>query len=114
MLEQQKRAAAKRPGGLGAEVYARIVMDLDGYYDNIFRETQASWLLTRDGLAQMREKYPDSLEILSVSAKLATQAEDRALAQKLFEQIGDRYLPNTWRTPERFVHYRHWAQTGAW
>ncbi len=107
-------AAAKRSDGLGAEVYARIVADLHDYYDNVFRETQASWLLTRDGLAQMRAKYPDSLSILSVSAKLAVQAEDRALAQKLFEQIGDRYLPDTWHTPERFVHYRHWVQTGTW
>lgn len=107
-------AAAKRPDGLGTEAYARIVINLSGYYDNVFRETQASWLQTRDGLALMRKQYPDSLEILSVSAKLATLAENRELAKELFDQLGDRYLPDVWRKPERFVHYRHWARTGRW
>ena len=107
-------AASRRPGGLGAETYARIVMNLYGYYDNVFRDTQVSWLTTRDGLAQMRDKYPESLEILSGSAHLAVLAEDRAVAGKLFEQLGDRYLADTWRTPKRFVRCRRWAQTGRW
>ena len=89
-------------------------MNLYGYYDNVFRDTQVSWLTTRDGLAQMRDKYPESLEILSASAHLAVLAEDRAVAGKLFEQLGDRYLADTWRTPKRFVRCRRWAQTGQW
>ena len=107
-------AAAKRPGGLGAEGYARVVVRLSGFYDNVFRETRASWLQTREGLALMRREYPDSLEILSYSAKMATLAESRELAKELFDQIGDRYLPNVWYKPEHFTHYRHWAQTGQW
>jgi hypothetical protein len=29
-----------RPGGLGAETYARVVDDMSGYYDNVFRESK--------------------------------------------------------------------------
>lgn len=107
-------AAAKRPGGLGAETYARVVINLHGYYDNVFHETQASWLLTREGLAQLRRKYPASVGLLHVSAELAVLAEDRPLAKELFDQIGDGYLPDQWYKPARFVQYRQWAQTGHW
>lgn len=106
--------AAERPDGLGAEVYARIVIRLQGTYDNIFRESKASWPKTKEGLELMRKKYPDSLEILSRSAKLATFAADRECAKGLFEQLGDKYLPDVWGKPERFAHYRNWANTGKW
>ncbi len=106
--------AAARPDGLGPESYARIVISLRAYYDNVFRDTKATWPQTREGLERMRAKYPDSLDILSESALLATMAEDRALARELFERLGDRYLASVWRKPERFAHYRHWAETGQW
>jgi hypothetical protein len=106
--------AAARPDGLGVEVYARIVCWQRGFYENVFRETKASWPKTREGMAELLRKYPNSLGLLSEAAMLATMAEDRALAKVLFDRIGDRYLPATWRTPERFVHFRHWAETGNW
>jgi hypothetical protein len=43
---------------------------------------------------------------------LATLADDRAAAKQWFDLLGDRYLPSVWRTPEAFVHRRHWAATG--
>jgi hypothetical protein len=106
--------ASARPDGLGAETYARIVIVLWRYYDNIFRETKASWPRVREGLEQMRKKYPESLDIISQTAMLATLAEDRALAKEMFDQLGDTYLKDVWSKPERFVHYRKWAETGAW
>ncbi len=113
-VEAYAEQAAERTGGLGAEVYARIAMHLRGYYDNIYRETRLSWPKTREGLAQLREKYPESLEILSQSAMLATMGQDRELAKEMFAQLDGRYLPSVWRKPERFVHYRTWAETGEW
>ena len=112
--EAYAEQAAARPDGLGAEVYARIVSRLRGFYENVFRETKASWPKTREGLAEMLRKYPDSLGWLSEAAMLATMAEDRALAKELFDRIGDRYLPSVWRKPERLAHFRHWAETGDW
>ncbi|MHA3771796.1 hypothetical protein ACXR0O_09700 [Verrucomicrobiota bacterium sgz303538] len=105
---------AERPDGLGAEMYARIVMNLRGYHENIFRETKASWPKTREGLEQLRKKYPKSLEFVNQTAMLATVAQDRELAKEMFDQLGDNYMPSVWRKPERFAHYRNWANTGEW
>jgi hypothetical protein len=105
---------AARPEGLGAELYARIVIRQRGFYENVFRETKASWPRTKEGLTAMIEKYPESLGILSEAAILATHAQDQATAKAWYAKIGDRYLPSVFRKPERFVHYRHWAETGQW
>lgn len=107
----EKAAAAEvnRPGGLGAEGYAEVVVNLLGYYDNIFSETQASWRLTKEGCEILRQKYPASREILNVYCVLACQAEDRGEARALFKELGNRYKPSVWRKEERFVKARDWA-----
>ncbi|MEY2563353.1 MAG: hypothetical protein QOH88_1546 [Verrucomicrobiota bacterium] len=109
--EEYAEQAAARRDGLGAEVYARIVASLRGYYDNIFHETKASWPTTRDGLAQIRKRCPESLDTISETALLAVLAEDRAVAKSMFDQLGDKYLENVWRTPEYFLRCRQWAET---
>ena len=111
--EDYAAQAAARPDGLGSETYARIVMNLRGYYENVFRETKASWPKTREGLARMREKYPRSFDVVNESAMLATMAGDQALAKEMFDRLGDTYLASVWRKPERFAHFRHWAETGT-
>jgi hypothetical protein len=102
--------AAARPDGLGVEVYARIVMALHGYYDNIFEETTASWPKVLEGLERMRKLYPQSLDIISETALLAVMADNRALAKEMFDQLGDKYLASVWGKPEYFVRYRNWAE----
>jgi hypothetical protein len=106
--------SAARPDGLGAEVYARIVISLRDYHGHVFRESKASWPKTKEGLQVLLEKYPESLWLLSEATMLATMAEDREMAKRLFERIGDRYLRSTWEEPERFAHFRNWAETGNW
>ena len=108
--EAYAEETSARPDGLGPELYARIVASQAGYYENVFRETQASWPKTREGLEQMRQKYPNSLVILNTTAKLATLADDRPLAREIFDRLGDTYLPEVWGAPERFAHYRKLAE----
>jgi hypothetical protein len=113
--EAYAEQAAAAPEGLGAEIYARIVMGVRRYHEkNVFRESKASWPQTRAGLEVMLEKYPRSLDILSNAALLAAMAEDQEMAKPLFEKLGDSYLPSVWRKTERFVHFRNWAATGQW
>jgi hypothetical protein len=104
-----------RPKGLGMETYARVVNAMGGYYKNIFRETHASWPMTRDGFELMRQRYPDSLEILSRYCRFACLAEDRASARKLFDELSGRMIKNIWSDQESFRKYRDWAysQSGA-
>lgn len=105
--------AAARPGGLDAEVYARIVIQHRPFYDNVFQDGGASWPKTREGLELMRKKYPESMEVVSNTAILAA-GQDRELANEMFDLLGELYLPEIWRKPERFAHYRNWARTGNW
>jgi hypothetical protein len=110
--ETYAEETSARPDGLGAELYARIVATQATYYKNVFRETQASWPRTREGLEQMRQRYPDSLVILNTTAMLATMAEDRALAKEIFDRLDDTCLTTVWGTPERFIQFRNRAETG--
>ena len=92
-LATGKRMRSKEQSGpvVSAMKHMRgIVMALHGYYDNIFRETKASWPKVWSGLKRMRELYPDSVDIMSEAALLATQAHDRDFAKEMFDQIGDR------------------------
>ena len=98
------------PNGLGAEGYARVVADQRGYYDDIFKETKASWEKTRAGFEQMRSHYPDSAEVLNTYCRLACIAEDRELAKKLFDQIGGKVILYCWGGErKRFAQMKRWA-----
>ncbi|MFN2542630.1 MAG: hypothetical protein ABR514_10765 [Chthoniobacterales bacterium] len=98
-----------RPGGLGAETYARVVSNISGYYYNVFRESKASWPLTREGFELMRQRYPESLEILSSYCRLACLADDRVTARKLFDELGGRMVSGSWRDQNAFRRCRNWA-----
>jgi hypothetical protein len=105
---------SNQPDGLGDETYARILMNISGRYGNLFQESKASWPKAKTGLAILRKKYPESLEFLSQTARLATMGDDRTLAASAFDEIGGRYLESVWRKPERLIHFRTWAKTGKW
>jgi len=107
--EAAAAAEAIRPGSLGAEGYARAVIHLTRYYNNIFKETKASWADTSKGLEILHKKYPDSLEILSDYCKLACLQRDRPLAKKLFDEIGGRMYLGVWKKQDYFVGSRDWA-----
>jgi hypothetical protein len=98
-----------RPKGLGSETYAHVVNAMRDYYENVFRESKAFWPLTRDGFELMRQRYPDSLEILSEYCWLACLADDRALARKLFDELGGRMIKSIWRDQNNFRRWRNWA-----
>lgn len=89
-------------------------LDAFDRYGNVFRETNASWPRTKSGLAQIRERYPNCVEPINMTALLATMGLDRPLAKEMFDKLGDTYLPAYWSSRERFAHFRHWAETGKW
>ncbi|MFA6289035.1 MAG: DUF4034 domain-containing protein [Opitutaceae bacterium] len=105
--------AAENPAGLGPEIYARIVLNLFGYHQNIFKDSAASWPKTRAGLEQMRQKYPKSLEFLNCTAMLASLAGDREFAKTSFDALGNTYLPSAWNgDANKFLRCKKWAETG--
>lgn len=95
--------------GLGVEVYARVVIQQRGYYDNIFKDTKASWPKAREGLDVLRRNYPQAEVFLSQYARLACLAEDAPLARKVFEEIGSRPHADAWKSKDDFLRFRNWA-----
>jgi hypothetical protein len=98
-----------RPNGLGLEGYARVVSDQRGHYDDIFTETKASWPKTKEGFNLLRQRYPDSYEILNTYCRLACIAGEKAHAKMLFDQIGEGIITYCWGERKRFFQMRRWA-----
>lgn len=102
---------SQREGGLGAEVYARIVISLFTFYDNVFKDTDASWEKTREGLEILRKKYPEDDIILNNAVLLARVAGDKETARAMLAQMGDTYHSGMWRSPQDVILMREWAQS---
>jgi hypothetical protein len=111
----EKAAAAemKRPEGLGAAGYALSVIYLEDFYDNIFKESHASWPDTRAGLEALRKSYPNSLEIVSQSCRLACLAGDQTLARTLFQQLEGYQDNRVWNDGQEYQKLRSWATGSA-
>ena len=106
--ERFAEESIKEPGGPGAEAYAQIVLSLDRYYEHIFRGSKARWDLTKAGLELMRERYPESTNLISDFAVMAARGNDPKSARKLFDELGDRIDRRYWKTKDRFLyHYRY-------
>jgi hypothetical protein len=99
----------ERSDGLGLEGYARVISDQRGYYDDIFSETKACWTKTREGFDLLRQRYPDSAEILNTYCRLACIAGDKTHAKTLFDGIGDGIVTYCWGERKRFFQLRRWA-----
>jgi hypothetical protein len=109
----EKAAAAEmqRPQGLGAEGYARVIIHLLGFYENIFQQTKASWPDARAGMEALRKKYPQSLEIVAQYCKMACLAADRPLARSLFQQLNGTVDERIWDDRNQFNQFRTWAMS---
>jgi hypothetical protein len=109
--EKYAEECEARAGSLGPEAYTRVVISMSDYYDNVFKETKASWERTKKGFQQMISEYSESREILHEAALLANKAQDRAFAKELFKKIGTGYSPTVWNDPLRFQATKEWAES---
>jgi hypothetical protein len=102
---------ADRIGGQeGDAMYARIVWLLAEYHDtDMFKDGGVSWERTSRGYQYLTRTYPNSLELQSQYALLATWVEDRSHARAMFERIGPRVEPTVWSSRDGFVQWRDWA-----
>lgn len=106
-------SVADRPDGLGDELYARIVLGISNYGENIFNDPLISWERVGRGIRIIRQKYPDAPHLISQFTRIAVQSKKRELAKEAFETIGVRYSPSAWReaglNAEYFLNARRWA-----
>lgn len=110
--EKAAEEQIKLQGATGSEIYARVVQDQAGYYDNVFQESAASWRKTRKGFEDLRAHYPTSLELLNTFCRTAYFAGDRETAKKLFTEIGANKAQGCWREKNHeFEKAKAWAMT---
>jgi hypothetical protein len=100
-------AVAAKPGG--AELYARIVIEMSGYHEQIFKETRATWAQAKPGVVALVAHYPESPDILSQAARLACLGNDRELAREMFTKLGDRIDQREWKTAARYEYFQKYA-----
>ena len=98
-----------RPGTAGYEIYARVVTAQAGHYDNIFKESSASWRKTRKGYEELLTRYPESKHLLNDFCRLACYAGDRKLAKELFTRIGEMKVRSAWQKGQ-FDRAKAWAK----
>jgi Domain of unknown function (DUF4034) len=98
-------------GEIGHQIYARVVDDQAGYYQNVFEESDASWRKTRQGYEDLVARFPTSASVLNSYCRLACLAGDKAQAKKLFEKIGPHQVSAAWKKNE-FKRAKEWATSG--
>jgi len=110
--EAVAESAIAREGGLGLETYARVVNEQSGFYDDVFKESKASWRKTKKGFDEMLMRYPESREILNVYCRLACLADDRERAKELFQKIGPVPEASCWhKKGNQFERAKAWAMS---
>lgn len=102
----------ERAGAIGYEIYARLVTEQGSHYDNIFKQSSASWRKTRKGYEELLARYPESKNFLNQYCRLACYAGDRKLAKELFIRIGDMKVRGAWRKGQ-FEKAKAWAMEGS-
>lgn len=102
----------ERSGEYGLEIYARVVNAQRSFYNNVFKETKASWSKTMQGFEQMRKNYPNSKEVINHYGRVAWLAGDREQTKKLIEEIGDDQIPDIWgKKGDEFARAKAWASS---
>ncbi len=103
---------SKRPDGYGPAGYAKNVYELLGFMPDIFKESKASWEITKKGYEALRTSYPDSKDILNQFAILAVVAKDKPTAKKLFDEVGPDIIWGNWRQSKAyFDESKAWANS---
>jgi hypothetical protein len=106
------QSADKVGGDEGDILYARLAKNIWSYsYDiNPFTETGLSWPRVKHGMELICNRYPHSTTMANYFCVFAYQAQDHAVAQTLFNYLGDRYESWAWGSRENFDTARNWAK----
>ena len=107
--EAAAETAAAAPDGLGMEIYTRCVLEQHFNYDNVFKQTRATWSKTQQGCELMMKRYPGSVEVVRAYCLLASLAGDQPMAKRFFDQLGDNAWSEIWGTRDNFQRTKAWA-----
>ncbi len=109
-LEAFAEKAATLPGANGDEIYARIAIQSDRFFDHLFQDSNFKWPRVKTGLEALRKRYPKSVNLLSSYAILSTRGNDRETAKRLFDELGNRLDKRTWGKQDRYLYYRNYVK----
>jgi hypothetical protein len=111
------RTANTMGGDKGDIFYARMVnrfyrSRLEG--DAVFKNTELSWKRTKKGFELLQKQYPNSLDVQSAYARLATVAGDEEVAKAMMAKIGNRCNKDSWTRAEFIKAKQKAASHTAW
>lgn len=102
--------ANRQPGLAGDEIYARIAWaQWNDSRGNFFADSTVSWARTKRGFKHMIQTHPNSLELRSEFALLASQAGDREEVRRQFAKLGGRMDAYVWDNTYNFRQVRKWV-----
>ena len=107
--EEFLKAAAERRGEKGAQLYAKVVSNLSGFFANVFNESKISWEQTRAGADQLIAAHPESVKLLVDYVRLAQKANDRTWGATAMKKVGNRIDPEMWKGWREVLMLRNWA-----
>ena len=84
---------ATRPNGIGFEGYARVVMGMSDAYNDIFKQSKAQWPITKEGLAALIQRFPDSQRNVCRAGDLAVKANDFGYAHGVLSRLAIDCVP---------------------
>jgi hypothetical protein len=70
---------------------------------------ELDWERIQRGAASIASEYGGTMELTNDLAYMAYKYRDRATAQKLLTQVGDKWSPSVWRDKKFFDRARDWA-----
>ncbi|PKM99553.1 MAG: hypothetical protein CVU78_05665 [Elusimicrobia bacterium HGW-Elusimicrobia-2] len=110
-LEIRKQIGGKK----GSSIYAYICKMLSRYYphDGFFGVVNVDWEKLKQGMKDIEELYGTSNRHLNEFLSMACQADDKKMAQELFEWLGDDWDEYVWGKQWRVEQYRKWAYSAG-
>ena len=106
--------SAKRVGGReGAFLYFEIATVIYCQCSDRPTNPTLSWLRIQEGYAVLQADYGVTPMKLNRFASLAYSYRDRAVAKRIFEQIGNNWEASVWRSASVFEAARNWATAGG-
>jgi hypothetical protein len=100
---------------LGMEPLTRCMWLRDSFmnYRMFEGEYARPWDLFAQGMEQILQRYPGSSWNLNHYLSYAHRARDKALAQRLLKEIGDKPDPRVFAVEARFADIKRWATDSA-
>jgi hypothetical protein len=100
-------------GAAGSAIYNHIVLAVADTTGSkaFFEEYTVNWRKIQWSFADRERLYGADRRTVNAMCQLAGGINDKEMARRLMERIGDQWEQSVWRTRKRFDEYQEWLKT---